>query len=236
MKLLVGLGNPGAQYAFNRHNVGFMAVDAIHGVDNFAAWRKRFQGWTAEGLLGGEKTLLLKPETYMNESGRAVGEAVRFFKIPISDVIVFHDELDLAPEKVRVKTGGGVAGHNGLKSITSHIGNDYVRVRIGIGHPGAKERVHGHVMGDFAKAEHPWLEEELAAIANAAPYLVEGAYDKFQTAVAHWKGDAETAQAKQPPKEQPASPKTAPKAAGSKAENKTETSLGAKLKAWLDKD
>lgn len=235
MKLLVGLGNPGAQYAFNRHNVGFMAVDAIHGVDDFAAWRKRFQGWTAEGQLGGEKTLLLKPETYMNESGRAVGEAVRFFKIPISDVIVFHDELDLAPEKVRVKTGGGVAGHNGLKSITSHIGNDYVRVRIGIGHPGSKERVHGHVMGDFAETEHPWLEDELAAIANAAPYLAEGAYDKFQTAVAHWKSGGEPTKAKQPRVEETSAKPAAPKASAQKAEDKTETSLGAKLKAWLDK-
>ncbi|ODA66954.1 Peptidyl-tRNA hydrolase [Methyloligella halotolerans] len=236
MKLLVGLGNPGAQYAFNRHNVGFMAVDAIHGAENFAAWRKRFHGYTAEGELDGEKILLLKPETYMNESGRAVGEAVRFFKIPVSDVIVFHDELDLAPEKVRVKTGGGVAGHNGLKSITSHIGNDYVRVRIGIGHPGSKERVHGHVMGDFAKADHGWLVDELAAIADAAPFLVEGAYDKFQTAVAHWKNGNSPADEAPAKPEKAAKPATPKPSSAPPTQDKTETSLGAKLKAWLDKD
>ena len=139
MKLFVGLGNPGAEYAFNRHNVGFMAADAIAATHGFPAWRKRFQGLAAEGRLGREQVLLLKPQTYMNESGRSVGEAVRFYKLDLADVIVFHDELDLVPGKVRVKAGGGVAGHNGLRSITAHIGNDYVRVRIGIGHPGSKE-------------------------------------------------------------------------------------------------
>ena len=138
MKLFVGLGNPGAEYAFNRHNVGFMAADAIAATHGFPAWRKRFQGLAAEGRLGREQVLLLKPQTFMNESGRSVGEAVRFYKLDLADVIVFHDELDLVPGKVRVKAGGGVAGHNGLRSITAHIGNDYVRVRIGIGHPGSR--------------------------------------------------------------------------------------------------
>lgn len=185
MKLFVGLGNPGAQYAFNRHNVGFMAVDVIAAAHGFAAWRKRFQGLTCEGRLGGEQVLLLKPQTFMNESGRSVGEAARFYKIPVSDVVAFHDELDLAPGKVRVKIGGGVAGHNGLKSLTAHLGNDYMRVRIGIGHPGHRERVIGHVMRDFAKADMEWLEPVLAAMSDAAPILARGEKDKFQTQVAH---------------------------------------------------
>ncbi len=169
MKLFVGLGNPGAQYALNRHNVGFMAADAIAASHDFPTWRKRFSGLAAEGKLGGESVLLLKPQTYMNESGRSVGEAVRFYKLDLADVIVFHDELDLAPGKVRVKTGGGTAGHNGLRSLTAHIGNDYVRVRIGIGHPGNKALVHNHVLQNFAKADHAWLETLLGAIAEAAP-------------------------------------------------------------------
>jgi len=185
MKLFVGLGNPGREYALNRHNVGFMAVDAIAAAHDFPAWRKRFSGLATEGKLGREQVLLLKPQTFMNESGRAVGEALRFYKLELSDVIVFHDELDLAPGKVRVKTGGGVAGHNGLKSLTAHIGNDYVRVRIGIGHPGRKELVTGYVLHDFAKADHAWLEPLLGAIAENAPYLAEGANDKFQSRVAH---------------------------------------------------
>ncbi|WP_108683120.1 aminoacyl-tRNA hydrolase [Methyloceanibacter sp. wino2] len=185
MKLFVGLGNPGAQYAFNRHNVGFMAVDVMAAAHGFAAWRKRFQGLTCEGRLGGEQVLLLKPQTFMNESGRSVGEAARFYKIPVSDVVAFHDELDLAPGKVRVKIGGGVAGHNGLKSLTAHLGNEYMRVRIGIGHPGHRERVIGHVMRDFAKADMEWLEPVLAAMSDAAPILAKGEKDKFQTQVAH---------------------------------------------------
>ena len=163
MKLFVGLGNPGREYAMNRHNVGFMAIDAIAATHDFPSWRKRFSGLAAEGKLGGEPVLLFKPQTFMNESGRAVGEASRFYKLELGDVVVFHDELDLAPGKVRVKTGGGVAGHNGLKSLTAHIGNDYVRVRIGIGHPGQKDRVTGHVLQNFAKADHVWLEPLLGA-------------------------------------------------------------------------
>ena len=185
MKLFVGLGNPGAEYAFNRHNVGFMAVDAIAATHGFPAWRKRFQGLAAEGRLGREQVLLLKPQTYMNESGRSVGEAVRFYKLDLADVIVFHDELDLVPGKVRVKAGGGVAGHNGLRSITAHIGNDYVRVRIGIGHPGSKELVTHWVLNNFVKSDREWLEPLLGAIAKAAPELAEGASDKFQSFVAH---------------------------------------------------
>src|SRR4029077_20190990 len=181
MKLFVGLGNPGAEYAFNRHNVGFMAADAIAATHGFPAWRKRFQGLAAEGRLGREQVLLLKPQTFMNESGRSVGEAVRFYKLDVSDVIVFHDELDLVPGKVRVKAGGGVAGHNGLRSITAHIGNDYVRVRIGIGHPGSKEVVVHHVLNNFAKADRDWLEPLLDAIAKTGPALADGANDKFQS-------------------------------------------------------
>jgi PTH1 family peptidyl-tRNA hydrolase len=229
MKLFVGLGNPGAQYAFNRHNVGFMAIDAIAAADGFPAWRKRFSGLLSEGKLGEESVLLFKPQTFMNDSGRAVGEAVRFYKLDLGDVIVFHDELDLAPCKVRVKTGGGVAGHNGLKSLTAHIGNDYVRVRIGIGHPGSKDLVTGYVLRDFAKADHRWLEPLLGAIAAEAPYLAEGASDKFQSRVAH---------AMQPESEEkPAlAKKAAPRGNEPKAETKSEPprgTLASKLRRWL---
>jgi PTH1 family peptidyl-tRNA hydrolase len=185
MKLFVGLGNPGGQYAFNRHNVGFMAVDVMAAAHGFSPWRKRFQGLTCEGRLGGEQVLLLKPQTFMNESGRSAGEAARFYKVPVGDIVVFHDELDLAPGKVRVKIGGGVAGHNGLKSLTAHLGNDYMRVRIGIGHPGHRERVIAHVMRDFAKADMEWLEPVLDAMSDAAPVLAKGEKDRFQTQVAH---------------------------------------------------
>jgi PTH1 family peptidyl-tRNA hydrolase len=185
MKLFVGLGNPGREYALNRHNVGFMAVDAIAAAHDFPAWRKRFSGLAAESKLGKEQVLLLKPQTFMNESGRSVGEAVRFYKLETGDVVVFHDEIDLAPGKVRVKTGGGVAGHNGLKSLTAHIGNDYVRVRIGVGHPRQKHLVSGHVLRDFPKSDHAWLEPLLGAIAAEAPFLADGADDKFQSRVAH---------------------------------------------------
>jgi PTH1 family peptidyl-tRNA hydrolase len=196
MKLFVGLGNPGAEYAFNRHNVGFMAVDTIAAEHGFPVWRKRFSGLACEGRLGREQVMLLKPQTFMNESGRSVGEAVRFYKLDLADVIAFHDELDLVPGKVRVKAGGGVAGHNGLRSITAHIGNDYVRVRIGIGHPGSKELVTHHVLNNFAKSDREWLEPLLGAIAKAAPDLAEGKNDKFQSFVAHaMQADGETAEA-----------------------------------------
>ncbi len=174
MRLFVGLGNPGSQYAKNRHNVGFMAVEAIARAQNAGPWRRRFQGQTAEATIGGEKVLILKPETYMNESGRSVAEAQRFFKIDLADVTVFYDEIDLPPAKLRVKMGGGNAGHNGLRSITAHCGNDYRRVRIGIGHPGHKALVQRHVLGDFAKADEPWVEDLTRAIAENAALLAYG--------------------------------------------------------------
>lgn len=171
MLLFVGLGNPGAKYARNRHNIGFMAVDAIARRHGFAPWRRRFQGETAEGTLERERVILLKPTTYMNDSGRAVQEAASFFKIGESDVTVFQDELELPPCKLRIKVGGGIAGHNGLRSISAHIGNEYRRVRLGIGHPGVKELVHGHVLSDFAKADMPWVEALCEAIADNAGLL-----------------------------------------------------------------
>jgi PTH1 family peptidyl-tRNA hydrolase len=175
MFLLVGLGNPGARHAGNRHNIGFMAVDAIAKRHGFAPWRRRFQGVATEGTLGGRKTLLLLPGTFMNESGRAVGEAANFYKIGLDDIAVVHDELDLAPGKLRIKRGGGVAGHNGLRSISAHIGNDYKRVRIGIGHPGDKNIVHSFVLSDFAKAERTgWVETLIDAIAEHAALLPRG--------------------------------------------------------------
>lgn len=183
MILLVGLGNPGARYAGNRHNIGFLALDAIADRHSFAAPRRRFQGELRDGLLGGVKALALKPMTYMNESGRAVGEALRFHRLTPQAVVVFHDELDLAPGKLRVKAGGGSAGHNGLKSITAHIGAEYRRVRLGIGHPGHKDRVHGHVLSDFAKSDAEWLGPLLAAIAENAGMLAGGEDEKFASRV-----------------------------------------------------
>ncbi|MDP6689313.1 MAG: aminoacyl-tRNA hydrolase [Alphaproteobacteria bacterium] len=171
MLLLVGLGNPGSKYADNRHNIGFMAVDEIVRRHGFAPERRRFQGLTSEGTLGGQKVLVLKPQTFMNESGRSVGEAARFFKIDAERIIVFHDELDLEPGKLRVKKGGGLAGHNGLKSLAAHIGKDFRRVRLGIGHPGDKNRVMSYVLRDFPKADDKWLDPLLDAMAEAAPLL-----------------------------------------------------------------
>ncbi len=184
MKLFIGLGNPGNQYAGHRHNVGFMALDEIARRHGFPAWRKKFRGEVSEGTLDGTKVLLIKPQTYMNESGRSAGEAMRFFKLEPSDVTVFHDELDLVPGKIRVKTGGGAAGHNGLRSIIQQIGADYVRVRIGIGHPGHKDRVHGYVLNDFARADQTWLEPLLDEMARAAGYLAAGDAPRFMSEVA----------------------------------------------------
>jgi PTH1 family peptidyl-tRNA hydrolase len=183
MLLLVGLGNPGARYAGNRHNVGFVIVEAIAKRHGFAPWRRRFQGVAAEGTIAGEKVQLLLPGTFVNESGRAVAEAMHFYKLGLSDIAVFHDELDLPPGKVRVKTGGGIAGHNGLRSISSHIGNDYRRVRIGIGHPGVKEMVHPYVLSDFAKAERPWVEALTDIMADNAELLARGEDASFQNKV-----------------------------------------------------
>ena len=183
MKLFVGLGNPGRAYAGQRHNIGFMAADAISRRHPFAPFRNRFQGQTSEGTIGNERVILLKPETFMNDSGRAVGEASRFYKIDLADIIVFHDEIDLLPAQLRVKLGGGNAGHNGLRSITDHVGNNYRRVRIGIGHPGDKARVHDYVLGNFAKSEQPWVEAMCEAIAANAGYLADGADNNFQNKV-----------------------------------------------------
>ncbi|MGY3033416.1 PTH1 family peptidyl-tRNA hydrolase [Bradyrhizobium sp. USDA 4354] len=183
MRLFVGLGNPGAKYARNRHNIGFMAVDEIARRHGFAPWRRRFQGETSEGSLGTERVILLKPMTYMNESGRSVQEAAGFFKIAPGDVTVFHDEIELPPGKVRVKIGGGIAGHNGLRSISAHIGNDYRRVRLGIGHPGVKELVHGHVLSDFAKTDNEWVATLCDAVAEHAALLAKGTDATFANRV-----------------------------------------------------
>ncbi|PCJ72051.1 MAG: aminoacyl-tRNA hydrolase [Rhodobiaceae bacterium] len=183
MILLVGLGNPGEKFARQRHNLGFMVVDEIIRHHSFSPERKRFQGLVSEGQLGGEKALILKPQTYMNESGRSVGEAMRFYKLTPADVVVLHDELDLPAAKIRIKTGGGAAGNNGIRSIASHIGADFRRLRIGIGHPGDKARVTGHVLGDFAKSDKVWLEPLLDAVAKAAPLLGEGKDSSFANKV-----------------------------------------------------
>lgn len=184
MKIFVGLGNPGAKYAGNRHNIGFMAVDRIAEEHGFGPWKSRFQGRVSEGRLGSVKVVLLKPETFMNRSGQSVGEAMRFYKLEPQDIIVLHDELDLAPGKARVKQGGGHAGHNGLRSIHGHIGEAYGRVRLGIGHPGRKEAVPGYVLHDFARADADWLDDLMRGIADGAPHLAEGDGGKFMNAVA----------------------------------------------------
>ncbi len=183
MLLLVGLGNPGARYAGNRHNIGFMALQAIAQRHGIGPWRRRFQGVACEGPIGGVRSLLLLPGTYMNESGRAVAEAAHFYKLALADITVVHDEIDLTPGKVRVKVGGGIAGHNGLRSISEHIGNDYRRVRIGVGHPGDKDLVHHYVLSDFAKSERPWVEALIAILADNADLLVRGDDASFQNRV-----------------------------------------------------
>jgi peptidyl-tRNA hydrolase, PTH1 family len=184
MQLWAGLGNPGPQYALHRHNVGFMALDVIADMHGFGPVQKKFQGWLQEGRIGSSRILLLKPATFMNESGRAVAEAMRFYKLDLSALTVFHDELDLAPMKVKVKQGGGTAGHNGLRSIDKHLGADFRRVRLGIGHPGHKDRVTGHVLGNYAKAEMDPLTDMLAAISAEAKWLADGDDVRFMNDVA----------------------------------------------------
>jgi len=183
MHIFVGLGNPGPKYAGNRHNIGFMALDRIARDHGFAPWRSKFQSQISEGRFGSEKVLLLKPETFMNLSGQAVGEAMRFYKLEPSDIAVFHDELDLAPGKLRVKQGGGHAGHNGLRSIHGHIGDAYKRVRMGIGHPGRKDLVSQYVLHDFGKADHEWLENVLTGVSDGVDALARGDSGTFMNAV-----------------------------------------------------
>jgi PTH1 family peptidyl-tRNA hydrolase len=181
MQIWTGLGNPGPKYALNRHNVGFMAMDVLADMHGFGPVQKKFSGWVQEGRIGAQKVLLLKPATFMNESGRAVGEALRFYKLEPDALTVFHDELDLAPFKVKVRVGGGLAGHNGLRSINQHLGPDFRRVRIGIGHPGSKERVHGHVLGNYAKSEMDDLAVMLGAISAEAEWLAKGDDARFMS-------------------------------------------------------
>ncbi len=203
MLLFAGLGNPGPKYENNRHNIGFLAVDEIVRQHGFGPWRSRFQGLASEGVIAGVKVLVLKPMTYMNESGRSVGEAVRFFKLPIDAVTVFYDELDLAPGKMRLKRGGGSGGHNGIRDIDRHIDKNYRRVRLGIGHPGDKDRVHGYVLSDFAKVERTaWLERLLDAVARDVGDLVKDDESRYMSRVAH---------AVFPPPPKPAKPAPDPK-------------------------
>ena len=224
MIILAGLGNPGEKYARNRHNVGFMALDEIARTQGFGAWKSRFQGQIAEGRLGTEKVLLLKPMTMMNLSGQSVGEAMRFFKLEPEDITVFHDEIDLVPGKCRVKRGGGHAGHNGLRSLHQHIGPDYTRVRIGVGHPGRKEAVPGYVLHDFARADQDWLQPLLTGIGEGSVHLGTGNTDKFMNAVS-----LHTA----PPKKSPNQP--APKTSQPPPAPEPEPEPRSKFQQLLDK-
>lgn len=226
MKLIVGLGNPGAKYARNRHNIGFMALDHIASDHGFAPWRAKFQGQLCEGRLGREKVMLLKPETFMNNSGQSVGEAMRFYKLTPEDVIVIHDEIDLAPGKARAKTGGGHAGHNGLRSIHAHIGDTYDRVRLGVGHPGRKELVPGYVLRDFPKADNDWLDDLLRGISDGAAYLAEGDTGRFMNAVA-----LRTA----PPRSSTSTPKNAAKSTAPKEPSAPEPDERSTLQKLVDR-
>lgn len=228
MKLLVGLGNPGTKYARNRHNIGFMALEAIGEAHGFGPWRSRFQGEISEGRLGTEKVLLLKPQTFMNLSGDSVQSAAAFYKLAPADIIVLHDELDLAPGKLRVKTGGGHAGHNGLRSISAHLGPDFTRVRIGIGHPGDKRLVSNYVLADFAKADADWLEPLLNGIATSALLLAKGDTAGFAGAVGT---------AAKPTDRKPDAPSAAPasKASASPAPEEPATDLLSNLRRLADR-
>jgi len=236
MKLFVGLGNPGADYARHRHNVGFLAVERIAQHHGLGPWKKRFHGLSCDGVIAGRKVALLKPQTYMNDSGRSVGEAMRYLKIAPEDVIVFHDELDLAPAKIKVKTGGGNAGHNGLRSLSAHIGNEYARVRIGIGHPGSKDLVYRYVLHDFAKADAAWVGPLLDAIADAAPRLAAGDDARFLTDVARALKGGEAAPPKaaapRPERETPETPASRAHPAGER-QSKRMSALADNLKKWL---
>jgi len=203
MKLIVGLGNPGAKYARNRHNIGFMAVERMAADHGFGPWKSKFQGSLSEGRFGSARAVLLRPETFMNKSGDSVAAAMRFYKIEAEDVVVLHDELDLAPGKVKFKMGGGHAGHNGLRSVHAHLGADYGRVRLGIGHPGHKDRVAGYVLSDFAKAEGQWLDDVLRGVSDGAPYLAEGDSAKFMNAVSLRTAPARPSTGTKGPQKQP---------------------------------
>lgn len=183
MKLIVGLGNPGSKYARHRHNIGFMALDRIASDHGFGPWKSKHQGSITEGRFGSDRAILLKPETFMNNSGQSVQAAMRFYKLEPSEVIVLHDEIDLTPGKVKHKMGGGHAGHNGLRSVHAHIGPDYARVRLGVGHPGHKDRVPSYVLHDFSKADEDWLDDVLRGVSDGAPWLATGDAAKFMNAV-----------------------------------------------------
>ncbi|WP_299564042.1 aminoacyl-tRNA hydrolase [uncultured Sulfitobacter sp.] len=203
MKLIVGLGNPGAKYARHRHNIGFMALDQIASDHDFAPWKSKHQGSMSEGRFGPDRAVLLKPETFMNKSGDAVQAAMRFYKLGPEDVIVLHDEIDLAPGKVKYKQGGGHAGHNGLRSIHSHIGPEYARVRLGVGHPGHKDRVPGYVLHDFAKDDAAWLDDVLRGVSDGAPWLARGDGAKFMNAVSQRIAPSRPSTGKNPPRQSP---------------------------------
>jgi PTH1 family peptidyl-tRNA hydrolase len=238
MKLFVGLGNPGSAYARHRHNVGFMALDRIAERHGLGPWKKRFRGLVCEGPVGGRRVMLMKPQTYMNDSGQPAGEAQRYLKIDNADTYVFHDEIDLAPGKLKVKAGGGNAGHNGLRSLSAHIGNEYARVRIGVGHPGAKDLVSGYVLHDFAKADREWLEPLLDAIAEAAGRLAAGDEARFLTDVARRlqpdRRSDPAATRRQPPDATapPAEPRTG-RHPGGESQTKRGSALAENLKRWL---
>lgn len=212
MQIIAGLGNPGTQYAGNRHNIGFMALDAIQRLPGFAPWSKKFKALISEGELGGEKVLLVKPQTYMNLSGESVGEAMRFYKLTPGDIVAIYDELDLAPGRARIKTGGGHGGHNGVKSLDAHCGKEYRRLRLGIGHPGNKEQVHNHVLDDFAKSDKVWLEPLLDTLADNAAMLVKGEDSQLMNKLALAVGAKPDAEKPEKPKlDKPAAPKPAGK-------------------------
>lgn len=230
MRLVVGLGNPGPKYESNRHNIGFMAVDEIVRRHSFGPWRSRFQGLVSEGSLGGEKLLILKPATFMNESGRSVGEALRFFKLDPSDVIVLYDELDLAPTRIKVKQGGGNGGHNGLKSLDAHIGKEYWRVRIGIGHPGDKSRVVGHVLSDFSKAEWPDFERLVEGISDRVDLLAQGKPSDFMSKLSM---DLNPKPTKAEKKKEVSKPASQPNKPAEEPPEQPRAGLAAQLTRWI---
>lgn len=225
MKLFVGLGNPGPKYARHRHNIGFMAVDRIAEDHGFAPFRAKFQGAVSEGRLGSEKVVLLRPETFMNNSGQSVGEAARFYKIDSTDITVFHDEIDLAPGKLKWKAGGGHAGHNGLRSIHQHLGPHYDRVRMGVGHPGHKDRVPGYVLHDFPKADEDWLDDMLRGVSDGAASLAEGDSGRFMNAVAQRLSPPRPSTGAKPPKQDVPRPQAAPTPDGGSEEGETRSPL-----------